>query len=169
MHEAWFADEERVRKMVGLLEELVVWFPNAREVSHLDTLLWHFGLVVVLCRLFFNLFMPHIDIFWFYTSSVLQLTCGICFESFPRGRIKSAACGHPFCSACWAGLFHICLWELRFLHLIHLFFLLWFWMENCKSLGGFGCSKNFVDVVYFILLTLIFLLFLYFPPQFHCL
>ncbi|GMN27634.1 hypothetical protein TIFTF001_041059 [Ficus carica] len=62
VHEAWFADEERVRKMVGLLEELVVWFPNARE-----------------------------------------LTCGICFESFPRGRIKSAACGHPFCSACWAG------------------------------------------------------------------
>lgn len=39
VHEAWFADEERVRKMVGLLEELVVWFPNAREVSHLDTLL----------------------------------------------------------------------------------------------------------------------------------
>ncbi|EXB68667.1 putative E3 ubiquitin-protein ligase ARI7 [Morus notabilis] len=62
VHEAWFADEERVRKAVGLLEEPVIWFPNYRE-----------------------------------------LTCGICFESFPRGRIKSAACGHPFCSACWAG------------------------------------------------------------------
>ncbi|OWM67416.1 probable E3 ubiquitin-protein ligase ARI7 isoform X2 [Punica granatum] len=32
-----------------------------------------------------------------------ELTCGICFESSPRDKIYSAACGHPFCSTCWAG------------------------------------------------------------------
>uniref|UniRef100_A0A2N9EM97 RBR-type E3 ubiquitin transferase n=1 Tax=Fagus sylvatica TaxID=28930 RepID=A0A2N9EM97_FAGSY len=62
VHDAWFADEDRVRKTVGLLEEPVVKFPNARE-----------------------------------------LTCGICFETFPRDSIKSAACGHPFCTTCWEG------------------------------------------------------------------
>ncbi|XP_038885036.1 probable E3 ubiquitin-protein ligase ARI8 [Benincasa hispida] len=30
-------------------------------------------------------------------------TCGICFESYPNSRIKSAACGHPFCAFCWEG------------------------------------------------------------------
>lgn len=34
MHEAWFADEDRVRKAVGLLERPVVRFPNAKEVSY---------------------------------------------------------------------------------------------------------------------------------------
>ncbi|KAF7850791.1 hypothetical protein BT93_L5030 [Corymbia citriodora subsp. variegata] len=62
VHDAWFADEDRVRKAVGLLEKPVVEHPNLRE-----------------------------------------LTCGICFESHPRDKIMSAACGHPFCSACWAG------------------------------------------------------------------
>ncbi|XP_041024456.1 probable E3 ubiquitin-protein ligase ARI7 [Juglans microcarpa x Juglans regia] len=62
IHDAWFADEERVRKTVGLLEEPVFQFPNARE-----------------------------------------LACGICFETFPRDGIKSAACGHPFCTVCWTG------------------------------------------------------------------
>ncbi|KAF7133490.1 hypothetical protein RHSIM_Rhsim09G0029200 [Rhododendron simsii] len=60
VHEVWFADEDRVRKAVGLLERPVVRFPNAKE-----------------------------------------LTCGICFESFPLDRISSAACGHPFCNLCW--------------------------------------------------------------------
>ncbi|XP_075660414.1 putative E3 ubiquitin-protein ligase ARI7 [Castanea sativa] len=62
VHDAWFADEDRVRKTVGLLEEPIVRLPNARE-----------------------------------------LTCGICFDTFPRDSIKSAACGHPFCSTCWEG------------------------------------------------------------------
>ncbi|KDP42814.1 hypothetical protein JCGZ_23756 [Jatropha curcas] len=62
VHDEWFADEEAVRKSVGLLDKPVVQFPNARE-----------------------------------------LTCGICFESFPRNKITSAACGHPFCSTCWSG------------------------------------------------------------------
>ncbi|XP_028084766.1 probable E3 ubiquitin-protein ligase ARI7 isoform X2 [Camellia sinensis] len=60
VHEAWFADEDRVRKAVGLLERPIVQFPNAKE-----------------------------------------LTCGICFESYPLDRISAAACGHPFCSTCW--------------------------------------------------------------------
>ncbi|KAI8537597.1 hypothetical protein RHMOL_Rhmol09G0036300 [Rhododendron molle] len=60
VHEVWFADEDRVRKAVGLLERPVVRFPNAKE-----------------------------------------LTCGICFESFPLDRISSAACSHPFCNLCW--------------------------------------------------------------------
>lgn len=34
MHDAWFADEERVRKAVGLLEKPVVQSPNAREVRY---------------------------------------------------------------------------------------------------------------------------------------
>ncbi|XP_022929862.1 probable E3 ubiquitin-protein ligase ARI8 [Cucurbita moschata] len=32
-----------------------------------------------------------------------ERTCGICFESYPNSRIKSAACGHPFCANCWEG------------------------------------------------------------------
>ncbi|XP_023004376.1 probable E3 ubiquitin-protein ligase ARI8 isoform X1 [Cucurbita maxima] len=65
VHDEWFADETRVRKLVGLLEEPVVHASNAREVRN------------------------H--------------TCGICFESHPVSRIKSAACGHPFCASCWEG------------------------------------------------------------------
>ncbi|KAA8531387.1 hypothetical protein F0562_006117 [Nyssa sinensis] len=62
VHEEWFACEDRVRKVVGLLEKPVVQFPNARE-----------------------------------------LTCGICFETYPLDRINTVACGHPFCSTCWTG------------------------------------------------------------------
>ncbi|KAK9997871.1 hypothetical protein SO802_017474 [Lithocarpus litseifolius] len=62
VHDEWFADEEKVRGSVGLLEKPVVEYPNARE-----------------------------------------LTCGICFETYPCDRIHTAACGHPFCSSCWAG------------------------------------------------------------------
>ncbi|KAL5214825.1 hypothetical protein ABZP36_003977 [Zizania latifolia] len=32
-----------------------------------------------------------------------ELTCGICFESCPRTSMSAAACGHPFCGACWRG------------------------------------------------------------------
>ncbi|KAK9082752.1 hypothetical protein Scep_029223 [Stephania cephalantha] len=35
--------------------------------------------------------------------NVRELTCGICFEMCPRDRMDAAACGHPFCDACWAG------------------------------------------------------------------
>lgn len=33
VHDEWFADEEKVRRAVGLLERPVVDYPNAREVS----------------------------------------------------------------------------------------------------------------------------------------
>ncbi|GKV27955.1 hypothetical protein SLEP1_g37065 [Rubroshorea leprosula] len=62
VHDEWFADEEKVRKAVGLLEKPVVKFPDGRE-----------------------------------------MTCGICFESYPCDRLRTAACGHPFCDSCWAG------------------------------------------------------------------
>eukprot|EP00258_Populus_trichocarpa_P008998 XP_002315117.3 probable E3 ubiquitin-protein ligase ARI8 [Populus trichocarpa] len=62
VHDEWFADEEKVRKAVGLLEEPVVPFPDGRE-----------------------------------------MTCGICFETYPSDRLLAAACGHPFCNSCWAG------------------------------------------------------------------
>ncbi|RZB74424.1 putative E3 ubiquitin-protein ligase ARI8 [Glycine soja] len=62
VHDAWFADEERVRKAVGLLEKPIVQHPNTRE-----------------------------------------LTCGICFENYPRARIEMASCGHPYCISCWEG------------------------------------------------------------------
>ncbi|XP_057539854.1 probable E3 ubiquitin-protein ligase ARI8 [Amaranthus tricolor] len=62
IHDEWFADEEKVRKAVGLLQRPVFDFSNAREI-----------------------------------------TCGICFESFPSAMISAAACGHPFCNTCWAG------------------------------------------------------------------
>jgi ariadne-1 len=62
VHDEWFADEEKVRKAVGLLEKPVVKFPDGKE-----------------------------------------MTCGICFETYPRDRLSAAACGHPFCNSCWAG------------------------------------------------------------------
>ncbi|KAJ4723272.1 RBR-type E3 ubiquitin transferase [Melia azedarach] len=61
VHDAWFADEDAVRKSVGLLDKPVVEFSNAK------------------------------------------LTCGICFDSYLRDKVMSAACGHPFCRACWRG------------------------------------------------------------------
>ena len=33
MHDEWFADEERVRKAVGFLENPAVEYPNTKEVS----------------------------------------------------------------------------------------------------------------------------------------
>ncbi|CAI0401922.1 unnamed protein product [Linum tenue] len=32
-----------------------------------------------------------------------EMTCGICFETYPCDRLHAAACGHPFCKTCWAG------------------------------------------------------------------
>ncbi|KAK4487891.1 hypothetical protein RD792_003629 [Penstemon davidsonii] len=61
VNDEWFADEEKVRKTVGLLENHVP-FPDA-----------------------------------------IELTCGICFDTCPRNRISTAACGHPFCVMCWQG------------------------------------------------------------------
>ncbi|XP_050237422.1 probable E3 ubiquitin-protein ligase ARI7 [Mercurialis annua] len=62
VHDEWFADEEAVRRSVGVLNKPVVQHSNARELS-----------------------------------------CGICFEYFHHNKITSAACGHPFCRACWSG------------------------------------------------------------------
>ncbi|XP_022720182.1 probable E3 ubiquitin-protein ligase ARI8 [Durio zibethinus] len=62
VYDEWFADEEMVRRSVGLLEKPVVPFPHGRE-----------------------------------------MTCGICFETYPYNRLHTAACGHPFCNSCWAG------------------------------------------------------------------
>lgn len=63
VHDAWFADEERVRKAVGLLEKPIVQHDN----------------------------------------NTRELTCGICFENYPRARIEMASCGHPYCISCWEG------------------------------------------------------------------
>ncbi|RZC63571.1 hypothetical protein C5167_025340 [Papaver somniferum] len=62
VYDAWFTDEETVRKATGLLENSVV--PN---------------------------------------QNMKELNCGICLEAYPRDRMYAAACGHPFCSACWTG------------------------------------------------------------------
>ncbi|CAJ1933307.1 unnamed protein product [Sphenostylis stenocarpa] len=62
VHDAWFADEDRVRNAVGLLEKPIVQHDNTGE-----------------------------------------LTCGICFENYPRARIEMASCGHPYCITCWEG------------------------------------------------------------------
>ncbi|CAI9754511.1 unnamed protein product [Fraxinus pennsylvanica] len=61
VNDEWFADEENVRKAVGLLENPIP-LPAAKE-----------------------------------------LTCGICFETYPCDRMSAAACGHPFCVTCWQG------------------------------------------------------------------
>uniref|UniRef100_A0A0A0LHB9 RBR-type E3 ubiquitin transferase n=1 Tax=Cucumis sativus TaxID=3659 RepID=A0A0A0LHB9_CUCSA len=62
VHDEWFADEEKVRRSVGLLQKPVLRHSNE-----------------------------------------LELPCGICFEIYPLDKIQSAACGHPFCNACWTG------------------------------------------------------------------
>nr|GMC55917.1 probable E3 ubiquitin-protein ligase ARI8 [Ipomoea batatas] len=66
VNDEWFADEEKVRRTVGLLENPTP-LPNEKEVAN------------------------------------LSITCGICFETYPRDEISSAACGHPFCVTCWQG------------------------------------------------------------------
>lgn len=32
-----------------------------------------------------------------------ELTCKICFETYPRCAVSGAACGHQFCHGCWRG------------------------------------------------------------------
>lgn len=66
VNDEWFANEEKVRMDVGLLEKPVV------EVRPYEK----------------------------------ELICGICFDYFPRSRMKAAACGHHFCNACWTGYIH---------------------------------------------------------------
>lgn len=72
VHDAWFADEDGVRKEVGLLERPVVEHPNFREVCCLNCL---------------NCFQAQFPLtFTDYGPLTLQLTCGICSESYPRDK-----------------------------------------------------------------------------------
>ncbi|XP_028787712.1 probable E3 ubiquitin-protein ligase ARI8 [Neltuma alba] len=32
-----------------------------------------------------------------------EMTCGICFDTYPGAEMLDAGCGHPFCSSCWEG------------------------------------------------------------------
>lgn len=66
VNDEWFANEEKVRAEVGLLEKPVVVVRQFEK----------------------------------------ELLCGICFDFFPRSRMKAAACGHHFCNACWIGYIH---------------------------------------------------------------
>ncbi|XP_055829725.1 probable E3 ubiquitin-protein ligase ARI8 [Solanum dulcamara] len=61
VNDEWFADEGKVRRIVGLLENPMP-LPDGEE-----------------------------------------LTCGICFDVYPRKEISAVACGHPFCLTCWQG------------------------------------------------------------------
>ncbi|KAJ8557516.1 hypothetical protein K7X08_003141 [Anisodus acutangulus] len=61
VNDEWFANEGKVRRIVGLLENPVP-LPDEEE-----------------------------------------LTCGICFDIYPRKEISAAACSHPFCLTCWQG------------------------------------------------------------------
>lgn len=84
-------------------------FAKSREVS-LDTRKPEF------CCLASNWFLLTVHLLLPYSNtlySVGQLTCGVCFEAFPRSRMKSAACGHPFCCECWEGLFCMLLFRSR--------------------------------------------------------
>ncbi|KAH9624714.1 hypothetical protein KSS87_015613 [Heliosperma pusillum] len=36
-------------------------------------------------------------------TNAKELTCGICFDSFALEHIRSAFCGHPYCTTCWKG------------------------------------------------------------------
>lgn len=105
MHEAWFADEGRVRKTVGLLER-PVQFSNAKSVSYWKFHVWkhciyllHYMLLIKWVGCFSSPLVWFTCLMLFFPP--LQLTCGICFESYPLDRISTAACGHPFCSTCW--------------------------------------------------------------------
>lgn len=101
VHDEWFADETRVRKLVGLLEEPVVHASNAREVGNVDIYIFIFNLASYeICVGVFDCILlgKHLD-----DCFCWQHTCGICFESHPASSIKSAACGHPFCASCWEG------------------------------------------------------------------
>lgn len=63
VHDEWFADEEKVRRAVGLLEKPVVEYPNAREV----------------CSSFFTMLLKFWKLgFWVPCLSLLQLCASWC-------------------------------------------------------------------------------------------
>ncbi|CAA7045543.1 unnamed protein product [Microthlaspi erraticum] len=78
IEDGWFTDEERVRKMVGILKEPVVDVLSDREVSVVDLL---------------------------SGREVRIVECGVCFESYVKTEAETAAasCGHPYCNTCWTG------------------------------------------------------------------
>lgn len=94
VHDEWFADEDKVRKSVGLLEKPVVKFPDGKEVNLQNVF---YRLLLYVCSCAYNCFLQ--ILLW-------QMTCGICFETYPSDMLYAAACGHPFCDSCWAGLFY---------------------------------------------------------------
>jgi ariadne-1 len=108
VNDEWFADEDRVRASVGLLEKpatskrqskkevrLYCDYPFARN--------WHFSLRLVWIFLQFRNFLIFLC-FW-------QMTCEICFENQPLEKMKAPRCGHYFCETCWTGqvLAHHCI------------------------------------------------------------
>lgn len=58
MHEAWFNNEEHVRKTVGLLDKPVVQFPNAREVRDFFSLVSNFKALLKLVLHFYLTVCP---------------------------------------------------------------------------------------------------------------
>lgn len=110
VHDEWFADEEKVRKAVGLPEKPVIEYPNAKEVNSLFFRMimkfWHFLLILIWCC---N--APESHMLLSYSNNMVlflwQLNCGICFETYPCKEMHAAACGHPFCYSCWAGLIYM--------------------------------------------------------------
>ena len=32
-----------------------------------------------------------------------DMQCGVCFDTHPAGEMRSAECGHAYCSDCWQG------------------------------------------------------------------
>lgn len=130
VHDEWFADEEKVRGVVGLLEKPLMDFPNDEEVRNS-----FINEDICCCSIFCNepcllgldfkryplggtqeLFATNISClgsFVLYNKMLIhhfsrQVTCGICFEDYPCDRIYGAACGHLFCKACWAGFIWPC-------------------------------------------------------------
>lgn len=103
VHDEWFADEEKVRRAVGLLEKPVLQSSNELEVSNL--IFFKINWASSNC-FFINNCLVKLRNTWCYDIYLIfwQLPCGICFEIYSRDKIQSAACGHPFCNTCWTGL-----------------------------------------------------------------
>lgn len=100
VNDEWFADEEKVRKAVGLLEEPMP-LPDGREVGKSNSMNSEH-----LCSLPMISQLAVLSLYLILLKNLnLQLTCGICFENYPRDNMAAAACGHPFCVTCWQGLF----------------------------------------------------------------
>ena len=102
VHEAWFADEEKVRKAVGLLVKPDIKSSKSKEVCRKEKnikfwIIYLFRLFLVIRYATFLSLMYH-----------LKLVCGICFDSYPHDMIRTVACGHPFCNTCWTGFPLLC-------------------------------------------------------------